>query len=427
MKKILLTFFVFICIYDYSYADSCEIKNAPSSALSEYIQNTNLIISNINSELLKQPALQKSKIKKNLREMKSIFNNNLDWSDYSSYFDYYVSFALSNEVPIEIKRDYTKLEKQQERINKYISFSWKKSSLWIEISSICDNIDNCDLQDTRLTNILSILSKNHSNIMDFFRKTVMQDIQSTQEYNIELLFVSPNFKAEILKNYWAQSIAACSNQWGFWERASKIINKIELLNSQWEKGIELWKQQIDRLYNISQWNYSSADQIRENELLRQELSRQWISGEKRESMSQALHDFNSRGWFHANNNPISNSFRYLQKNITQQITDFKESIVKSFRDQWEESDFKVTVHQLQNITKEEDIDKYIQYMTERNYNFELPSSINNAEEVNEVRRKIIDLHNALKDSNDILKSTAKYSSKACNQQNPWIWNCWQNN
>jgi hypothetical protein len=41
-----------------------------------------------------------------------MYNKILNWDNYNSYFDYYVIFPLSNDVTMEVKRDYSSLENE---------------------------------------------------------------------------------------------------------------------------------------------------------------------------------------------------------------------------------------------------------------------------------------------------------------------------
>ena len=51
-----------------------------------------------------------------------------------------------------------------------------------------------------------------------------------------------NFELEIERYYWKESISACnSSEGGFFDKITKAIEEIKLLNELWEKWIQEWK------------------------------------------------------------------------------------------------------------------------------------------------------------------------------------------
>jgi hypothetical protein len=116
MKKIFLTFSVFLTLLNIntvSAEPSCAIEYQPSEQLRQYIENNRKVIKNITKEI--SASNQQSEINKTWNDSKNtvrVFNNLISWNSYQTYFNYYLIYPLSNDIPYEIKRDYRLLENE---------------------------------------------------------------------------------------------------------------------------------------------------------------------------------------------------------------------------------------------------------------------------------------------------------------------------
>ena len=126
MKKYFLTFLIFLCSFSQIYAagdEMCVIQNGPSEELVQYIQSNRQVIINLKNIISQkvtdqtgQTSVQqiKEQVTQDGKKVSRIFNTIATWDGYFSYFQYYVTYPLLNDVPYEVKRDHTLLLQEGE-------------------------------------------------------------------------------------------------------------------------------------------------------------------------------------------------------------------------------------------------------------------------------------------------------------------------
>lgn len=199
-KKIIITFLLFFStIINWRVFAECLIKDDTADFLSEYITNEQKIISNITSQIKSSSEEENTNI---WDYMLWVFNNLISWEWYKSYFLYYVYFPLWHDITKEVKRDYSLLENEKDWLDKYLNFITKK---WynFQIENVCEWVSqDCNLYWTSV-DIIAKLIKNHSSIMNIYRKSVMWDISSEDEYDLILVNnENNNFINDMINYYW---------------------------------------------------------------------------------------------------------------------------------------------------------------------------------------------------------------------------------
>ncbi len=427
MKKILFTFFVFIISINYTYAGSCTIKSSASPALLEYIENNRSIINNISSQIseseektTKEKTLG-NEVENEYTNVKSsalkVYNQIFNFDSYYSYFKYFAVFPISNEVPHEVKRDYRLLETEWKWIKFYLDSIVKNWKTELIIKWICKDIKvKCDFADEiPAWELIWKLTANNEAVLDLFRNTVIWEMVKNK---VDIQLVSPNFEMDIQTNYNIEAYSKCSEEWWFFEKISKAIKEIWVLNEEWRNWIQKWKDAIDLML----WNDTKNEKYAEAEkrLLKNELSKQWISWDSQANMLDALDKYNSE-WFSKNNNFIKNTFNNTRLKLERKLKDFKDDVIWDFFEKkwWEDIDINSTINAQKNSTNTNEIKEKIDSMYLEMMNFEWNSELNTTN----LRTRLINMHIDLSNSINILNKIYPKSEKVCKQQDSWKWNC----
>lgn len=432
MKKILLILALLVTIIPYSYAgtkDTCiQESQATAPGLILYQKNLNTILVAMTNTISSQDKSKQKNIvqtsKENKQQVQTIFSQITTWEGYSSTFNYQIGYPLFHNLSYSVKRDYQGLETQREKLNRFLYFLATKGYGNIPITNICNNIDGaCDISDTTLLTLGWQLVKNHNNIMASYREIVTGKISSQQEV-AENLYLIPTdtFWWELINTYSPEATKQETQNCGTFKAILRSIEKIEFLNPQKEKKwIDLWKYQWSRATGRLDDASINKQREREQDILSQELTKQGIPQDRHGAMIESLNDFNQKSGYSENNNPIDNSFRDLSNSIQREWSSFYESVAKDFVD----NDEKTTIESLYQTQNEADIDTQIRFDIQALYQYSLPSAISSQRQASELRGKLVEIHNSLNLSNQILQSTCKRAVASCQEQNTGVWKCWQ--
>lgn len=428
MKKIIFTFFVFVISINYTYAGDCAIKSKSSPALLKYIENNRSIINKISTKLSesndKKETDDKSlsnEVENEYKNVKSsalkVYNQIFNFDSYYSYFKYFAVFPISNEVPHEVKRDYRLLEWEWKGIKFYLDSIIKNWKTDIIIKWICKDItEKCNFSDEITAwELIWKLTANNEAVLDLFRNTVISEINKNKT---EIQLVDPNFEMDIQTNYNIESYSKCSEDGWFFEKISKAIKEIWVLNKEGKDWVQKWKDAIDLML----WNDTKNEKYNEAEkrLLKNELSKQWISWDSQSNTLDALDKYNSE-WFSKNNNFIKNTFNNTRLKLENKLKDFKNDVIWDFfeKKQQENIDINSTIRAQENSTNTNLIKEKIDSMYLEMMNFEWNSELNTTN----LRTKLINVHIDLSNSIKTLNKTCPKAVKICNQQDNWKWNC----
>lgn len=437
MKNKLITFFViFISISlnsTYANNSACKIKDSTDENIINYIDNNREVIKLITDEIINgsvsdEERSVKNNLKKNYEQIKwpiiRIYNEAFDFSWYFSYFKYYAVYPISNEVPYEVKRDYNLLEKESEGIKLIIE---KVSERWLSnttIKNACENIWDdfvCNIEENiKVENLLSILLKNNTRILDLYRNVVIWEKQLDYD---DLILVSEDFVKIIETNYNPTSNAECSKDWWFFERIKEAIQNIWTLNQEWKDWVQKWKDAVNLLLkkDMSDEEYQKI----EKELLRKELSRQWISWDSQQNMLDALDKYNKNNWMSLDNNFLYNTFNNTWQKLEKEFKQFKKEVIWDFFEKQDTPEISIWNTNLakKNSQITADVEYRVKELNEQLKNFESISEF----DTNNVISKIIDIHIEIANSTEVLQNSCKVAVQACEKQDALRWNCWKCN
>lgn len=430
MKKILIIIFLISIIPNYTFAAwACLIQDKSAEVLSEYAKSNRIIIKNLTKNVRQEKSWQNwnnwwwfidwviNDFTETKNQSISIFNELFNYPWFYSYFNYFAVYPISNEIPYQVKRDYKILERENQWLIDYIKSldnNWWTNAVVKDACSWVDN--NCNLNNKTSKEIVWQLIQNNDKIMDLFRLTVMWE---SWDFDWELILVDNNFKLEIEKNYWPDSISECnSTEWWFFDTISKAIDNIKLINQEWEEWIQMWRDAWDLML----WTEPDTQILAEKDVFRDYLSNEWISLENQNIMNDNLIKYNQWG-LSLNNNYIANTVAATFQKIDNQLWFWKQAVVWDYFSEnipdWEE----VIINSIQKATDNSKKSIDLKERIAKMYNEELPFA--SAADINteNIRAKIIETHMSLDDSINILENTIKVSQKVCKSQDAKRWKC----
>mgnify|MGYP003963168751 FL=1 len=427
MKKIkLLTFILLLCMPSYlSAAWTCSIKDKSAQVLLDYVKDNKQVIKNISNAITENNNKKKeldtsnsvsNQISKAVNETVSLFNQSFNFKWYFSYAEYFLTFPLISEIPVQVKRDYWILDKQNKFLLEYVKMLDSQLYTQIVVSEACKWVTSkCNLNNKTAKEIVSSLIYNNDQILNLFRLSILW---YPDEFDwVDLILVNNSFELEIKKAYSTESIKACSKEkWWFFEQISTAIKDIELLNKQWRDWIDMWKDSWELLI----WNDPNNDEAKiEKRELSEELSRKWISTENKEILKSNLEKYNTE-WINLNSNFVSNTIISTYWKIEEQLKFWNEEVVWDFFDEKVE---KININDLNRVTDNSELSKEIQEKITTLYEKEVPFAAIWDVVTEWLRSKIIKTHFSLDDSINTLEKTIKVSQKVCNSQSTWDWLC----
>lgn len=424
MKKITI-FFILIYflfpnkIFALESSEKCLIQDWTSPVITQYIVNVRQVIGNINSELIKSSP--KKSIGVNITKGKTLiskwFFTMTNWDYYESYFDFYVTYSITDEYVPEIWRDYDILENEANWLDKYYNYVLNNWYLEINLEKdkVCWNIDNCNYSWDALSIITKIKSELEY-LKNFYRKSIIDSQFVFDKTKIQL--IDSNFESEFKKYYNSESTINCSsNEWWFFDRISKRAQ--EIIN--WTSISSDWINTMKQAVLLAKWEwYDEQDYSQiEEELLQNELGNQWIWWSQADVMIQNLRKYNNQ-WFSLDNNFITNSFNYFYSQVKSQIKEFDKTVLETFDD---DKTTQVTIDKFSNKKDLVWIEKDISENIAELYNIQLPYTSSQEELIGNIITRLINMHNNLTNSIEILDKTIKVSEKVCNSQAFWKWKC----
>ncbi len=434
MKKIIITSLIFIIsmssfVTTHANNGTCKIKDWTIEEILEYIDSNRIVVKNIVNEAIswapEEEKSLKNNLEKNFKQIKwpitRIYNEAFSFDWYYSYFKYYAVYPISNEVPYEIKRDYKIIEAEAEWLKKIISTVSQKWVWDIKIDNACENVSSdvkCNIKENiRVEELLWKLVKNNTRILDLYRNVVIWE--KTQDYN-DLFLVWDNFVNAISTYYNPSSASTCSKEGGFFERIAESIEKIWQLNKEWKDWVQKWKDAVNLLLqkDMSNEEYQKI----EKELLKKELSRQWVYWDSQKNMLDALDKYNKNNWFSLDNNFVYNTFNNSWNKLEKEFTEFKEEVIWDFFEDKQQE--KIEIWNINVAEKNSNITAEVEYRVkstkEQLENFE---SISEYETKNIITR-LLDIHDEISTSSEVLTESCEYAIRVCKKQDPSRWNCW---
>ena len=452
--KSIITLLVLISIPTYSYAaPACLIKNKTAPFLSQYIKDNRLVVKNVTNAIIKEKKkLNDNKIRENnkdksqidkvlwnlnssiskvwtdatnaLNETASIFNEMFNFTWYYSYFKYFVTYPISNEVAFQVKRDYTLIVNENKWLLEFIK---KMDQNWewnIKVDEPCKwvvnwlNKCNLELKWKTTKKIIWKLAQNNDIILDFYRSSVIwADLDFSYD---DFILVPEDFLTKMKNNYWELSVLKCNEEkdW-FFTTIKKAIDDITLINKTSEKWIQKWKD----AYALLLWASPGEETKIEKKKLKEYLSNNWIPTDKQDIMLSNLDKYNENKSFSLNNNFVTNTFKSIQNKIQKSLKKWKdENIWNNIPKETK----KVSIDKIQTINNILNKNKELQNNITNLYQSEIPFATAWDITTETLRGKIINTHISIQKSIDTLEKTCILSVKVCKEQ-WWWWNCWSCN
>lgn len=405
----LLIVFTFVNIFKVG-ASECKIKNSPAPTLLEYFKNVDSVLTNIRIARNDGPI-------NTWRTYAAL--NYVVWSlwkivnlwDIMSWFDFYISLPLTNEVPNEILRDHTMLlDKTEELIDLYKS----DVSAWywdIYIEDACSWVDNCVLKWT-IKQLYTKLVDNNKTVTKYYRYIILDKryILST-----DVQFVPSNFSSEMWEYYSKETLTSCSRyEWWFFKTIMEKIASIGKIFSEWYDWYDDWIIAFDLLKWIDKDN-----EEKEKKILKDYLSSIWMKTKHSDVIMGNLEKYNL--WWVSLSDPITNSVNYSFNEVKETIDIFKSALTQQFIANWDSEQVATNrvIKTLPKVKNTYDLKNKILSMYKNEIYYAIPQDLN----TESLQISLVEMHFWLIDSIKILSETVRFSEKVCNQQCSWKWKC----
>lgn len=439
MKKI-ITFILFTSILLHisplyaagDCSNTCKIENTPE-VLIKIIWELRKINRNIDAEVWKLETKKTSLSSINASMMKS-YNTITNWGWFFSSFEYSVVFPITNSVPDVIKRDQKFIEKEISTLKKSLDKVYKKGLGNEEIGNVCTGIDttyiDCEWKSWKASKLIEGLTQDIYTLDDFYKSSIVwTDTKKSIQWN----YLKESAFTELGKYYNSNTAESCSKcEWSFTEKVNTAMDKI----SEIQKGTNKWIQEWIDAWNLLIGGKNSNVREREKELLRSHLAKEWISSNAADEVMKNLENFNSTwatGWnwfFSTNNNFVTNSYKRLSENISEQYNNFSSSIWRTLErqkareskirawDKWE-----IVINELKQTEEESTITKNLKAEFTTLYSTQEAFIGQTDQKVWEIEWKITSLHDRLTFTIKALMDICPISEKVCNDQMNWLWEC----
>lgn len=422
MKKTILIIILLISIPYYSYATwACPIKEKSAQVLLDYIKNNRIVVGNISRSItqnrkIESSANNKNAILKSLTKTEGLFNQAFNFSSYYSYAEYFAIFPIFNEIPYSAQRDYKLLDKEGNWLMSY----WKTiNNRWVGdqiVKNPCTWVTGiCNYEEWTVSEILWKLIVNNDMVLDLYRLTVMWEEDDDLKFK-DIQLVNNNFVLEIKKYYSKEEINKCnSEKWWFFDKIKKAIDNITILNEEWERWIQKWKD----AWQLLIWNKPGDEARIEREVLKDYMNEQWISMSNQRILLNNLEKYNL-DWISLNNNFLTNTFNLIKSNTNKELKRFKNEVMGDSKRY--QNNKQISIEEIKKLNNNSEITKKIQEKITILYERELPFAAIWDISTENLRAKIIEAHASLDRSIRTLEETIPRSQNVCNSQGGW-WNC----
>ena len=385
--------------------DRCKIQDAPAPVLEKYLDTTLRITRSISKKVSESEPTTKLTNKVRNSILGSL-GQTLNFSGFFSSFDFYVGFPAVSDIPYPIKRDHERLEREWERLARYLQKIIRSGYGEVSLENICDNIPNCNTSGTARS-ILVELVRNNKNITDAYRLSVLGRSNIAQQ---SFIFVPENFSDKMEEYYNKDTISACSScEEAYWAKIQKEISKIWKINLDTTNWTKKWKAAFASLWGTT---LPSIDEKNEERVLKEYLSSQWISGSAADAVTNNLKEYNSSDSI--SSNPLTNSLNYTFTNVDNTLGNtFKESAIQNFLDTGQEE---IPIAIITESSDEIQISKSIQNSLAELYKQESSFAQRDDTGSEKIIAKIIRMHFSIAKSINILDKAIKIAEDVCNSQ-----------
>jgi len=439
LKLIFIVLVYFVIGINITWAEKCEIKNAPSEILIRYqkVLQAKITDATANKSTITEDnsftwRLKTSWLKlvndfrRLWRDITRIFNWWWNWGGYHTYWNFYVVKPFYHSIPYPIRRDHDLLKNESDKLWKLEKFLIKK---W--------RFD----QATKITELINL----NNQVLNCFRQQIVDlqwctiDTFWWQTKN-KLIWNIPLFIKKFNAVYNTSLINKCWTQ--FWDEILEKFKSIsETLSNNWS-AFEDWQE----AWLMITWTHPNMEKL-EKDILIKELQRQWLSSDAINKMVKNLDKMNKclnkvwQDWSKettvscvAKNNPFTNTYSSITWDnwIIDKLVKWYNDAIETQRKIWNKNrDRTLQRKWLENssinwtidLIEKESIKDWTEAEIENLYNFnknliDIPDWW-----TKNLEWKIINSHINLNRAIKILNDTIDISRKVCDAQHKWVWIC----
>lgn len=421
MKKIcfyiLLSVFFTFSVSFVTYANecpwNCRIKDNPSPWLERYFWDLDAILSNIRSQSRSQWVWQlQREIQSERNRVIWSLNRTLNFWEYYCSFDFFISLNITNETPSQVTRDSRRLEMYRDTINQLLENTERRWNGGITAENICSGVQNCPFSwNDSLRDILVKLSENNSLILQHFRASILEK-QCAPE--LEIILVPWNFLSELQLYYNKDTLMACSScEEEFTWRTLERIRNISFKNSDYRTGIQAWRE----AWAMLKWWFSSSWNPESREQERDEGISEWFQNFNIVNITHNNRDRYGAWWLSTTDSEDNQSAQAVTQ-TTPTIPSFQEAMRQEIW--WRE---RIPITQIPTTQIEIERTQTIAQTIQEVYDSQLPYSLIQDTQSEEVLLRMIRMHIRLSESINLLERFVPRSERVCDRQGTGMWQC----
>lgn len=431
--------------YAQEEAADCSVHET-SDSIVKYIEADRKIVSNLISNLSwwNDTSTIMWKLSDDLWKTRAKFtwlsNSLFNWGWYESYFNFYVIMPIDKEIPYEVMRDHKILQNEAKMLEKTLEKLVKNSTEDSPVSDICAWVEWewCEwIWWKTAKEVLINLIKNNINIQNLFRLVVLGE-HNNFEWDLFIIDAT-----KLLEDYNNEEITKYSKDCWTWKRFQDKMDEITNWQKVTKEWMTAWDDALLKLrcsWDTAAWVCSKKDTAKakelEKKLLKNELSRQWLSSNMTKKMLQNLENFNTNT---KSNDLVWNIIYWAKQAFKETAKSVYNWEAQKWEDWWFIKDFlttldwivsnwfwkkeEVSINALNTTKNESDKTSEIsKIIKELNAEWEIAAWEMASEEV-KLQSRIIDIHMSLVKAIEELDDTYKNSKKVCDSQEAWWWNC----
>lgn len=417
MKYAIIIFFCIIPLWVFAdeCSQSCKLSEGGAPVLEKYIQDSENIFGKVLESLSDAESISDESTEQKRNRVMASLNSILSFGEHFGSFDFKISLPMTQEVPSMVERDYKKIEKMSEEFKRVLEQAERRGSAHVEIENICEDgsIPNCNFPLKEARFILIDMIKNNQRIL-FFIQSSLQDKPELVK-DTRFILVEDTFMSEIGSYYNKDMLVSCSQCEG--EFAERIEGKIDIISNMTmgaREGIKKWKD----AWILMKWGKANPDYVETEERLLSEYmeSQGGISGNQAGIVTDNLERYNEGGL--SSSNPLLNSSRYAQSQITPVAKTFQEVLEEKI---WNQE--KIPYQEITRVDTEKKDSEEIAKTIASVYDSLVPFSIAEDTGTQEIQLRLLRMHFSLVRSANLLWKNTELAEDICNRQGTGIGKC----
>jgi len=306
-----------------------------------------------------------------------------------------------------VQRDHRKLETIWERLTSILETSTRRNTSGAQSDTLCDDIDNCPFSEVSIWQTLVRAINNNREIIRLYESSILDKAFLAENRNF--ILVSDDFESQIQEYYNKDTLWSCSMCEGnTWSETRQRIEDISLKNSEYEAGIQTWR---DAWALMRWWNTANNVGV-QNRVLSEYLATQWISWWQADVVLDNLNRYSS--WGVTGSNPGLNSANYASVAIENRIDSFSQTLSEQF--EWRD---RVPIVELAQVNSEIKSTENLALWISSLYEELIPYSQAQDIWAQQLQVRILRMHASLMRSINELQKNQSLSEQLCDKQ--WVW------